>query len=105
MKMIRAIIRPNKETEVIENLENEGFVSMSKMDVYGRGKQRGVTVGDVHYDELPKTMLLLVVEDQDVRKACEIIQKSARTGKPGDGKIFITPVESSYTVRTGEPGL
>lgn len=105
MKMIRAIIRPNKETDVIEKLENEGFVSMSKMEVYGRGKQRGVTVGDVHYDELPKTMLMLVVEDGDAKKACEIIQSSARTGKPGDGKIFITPVEDSFTVRTGESGL
>jgi len=105
MKMIRAIIRPNKETEVIEKLEKAGFYSMSKLEVYGRGKQRGVTVGDVHYDELPKTMLMLVVEDQDTKKACEIIQNSAKTGNPGDGKIFVTPVEESYTVRTGELGL
>ncbi len=105
MKMIRAIIRPTRETEVIDKLESEGFVSMSKMEVYGRGKQRGITVGDVHYDELAKTMLLLVVEDEEAKKACEIIQSSARTGNAGDGKIFITPVEESYTVRTGESGL
>lgn len=103
--MIRAIIRPTKESEVIDKLESEGFVSMSKMEVYGRGKQRGITVGDVHYDELAKTMLMLVVEDDNVKKACEIIQNSARTGHAGDGKIFITPVEDVYTVRTGEPGL
>lgn len=105
MKMIRAIIRPTRESEVIDKLESEGFVSMSKMEVYGRGKQRGITVGDVHYDELVKTMLMLVVEDDNVRKACEIIQNSARTGHAGDGKIFISPVEESYTVRTGESGL
>ena len=105
MKMIRAIIRPNKETEVIEKLENEGFISMSKMEVYGRGKQRGITVGDVHYDELVKTMLMLVVEDDEAKKACELIQNTARTGHAGDGKIFITPVEDAYTVRTGEQGL
>lgn len=105
MKMIRAIIRPTKEGEVIDQLEKEGFVSMSKMEVYGRGKQRGITVGDVHYDELAKTMLMLVVEDKDAKKACDIIQNTARTGHAGDGKIFITPVEDAYTVRTGESGL
>lgn len=105
MKMIRAIIRPNREAEIIENLEKAGFVSLTKMDVFGRGKQGGVTVGDMHYDELPKIMLMLVVEDNKAKNACEIIQACARTGKPGDGKIFITPVEESYTVSTGQAGL
>lgn len=105
MKMIRAIIRPNKEAEIVEDLERAGFVSLTKIDVFGRGKQGGVTVGDMHYDELPKIMLMLVVEDNKAKAACEIIQNCARTGKPGDGKIFVTPVEESYTVRTGAPGL
>jgi nitrogen regulatory protein PII 1 len=105
MKMIRAIIRPNREAEIIESLEKAGFISLTKIDVFGRGKQGGVTVGDMHYDELPKTMLMLVVENEKAKDACEIIQSCAKTGKPGDGKIFITPVEESYTVRTGELGL
>lgn len=103
--MIRAIVRPNRENEVIQELENGSFVSLTKMEVYGRGKQGGITVGDVHYDELSKTLIMIVVEDENAKKACEIIQNAARTGKPGDGKIFITPVESAFTVRTGLPGL
>ncbi|NJD76113.1 MAG: P-II family nitrogen regulator [Candidatus Methanoperedens sp.] len=105
MKMIRAIIRPNKEEKVVERLEKEGFYSLTKMNVFGRGKQKGIRVGTVCYDELPKVMLMLVVEDTDVPKAVNVIQNSARTGNIGDGKIFVTDVSEAYTVRTGAPGL
>ena len=105
MKMIRAIIRPNKEEKVVEHLEKEGFYSMTKMNVFGRGKQKGIRVGTVCYDELPKVMLILVVEDEDVSKTVNIIQNSARTGNIGDGKIFVTDVSEAYTVRTGGSGL
>jgi nitrogen regulatory protein PII 1 len=105
MKMIRAIIRPNKEEKVVENLEKEGFVSLTKMNVFGRGKQKGIRVGTVCYDELPKIMLMLVVADEAVPKAVNVIQNSARTGNIGDGKIFVTDVSEAYTVRTGVPGL
>jgi len=105
MKMIRAIIRPNKEEKVVEHLEKEGFYSMTKMNVFGRGKQKGIRVGTVCYDELPKVMLMLVVEDTEVPKAINVIQNSARTGNIGDGKIFVTDVSESYTVRTGTSGL
>jgi nitrogen regulatory protein PII 1 len=105
MKMIRAIIRPNKEEKVVEHLEKEGFYSMTKMNVFGRGKQKGIRVGTVCYDELPKVMLMLVVEDTEVQKAIKVIQNSARTGNIGDGKIFVTDVSEAYTVRTGETGL
>jgi len=105
MKMIRAIIRPNKEEKVVEHLEKEGFYSMTKMNVFGRGKQKGIRVGTVCYDELPKVMLMLVVEDNDVSKAIKTIQNSARTGNIGDGKIFVTDVSEAYTVRTGASGL
>lgn len=105
MKMIRAIIRPNKEEKVVEHLENEGFYSLTKMNVFGRGKQKGIRVGTVCYDELPKVMLMLVVEDGDVPKAVIVIQNSARTGNIGDGKIFVTDVSEVYTVRTGASGL
>ncbi len=105
MKMIRAIIRPNKEEKVVENLEKEGFISLTKMNVFGRGKQKGIRVGTVCYDELPKVMLMLVVEDGDIARALNIIQNSARTGNIGDGKIFVTDVSEAYTVRTGALGL
>ncbi len=105
MKMIRAIIRPNKEEKVVEHLEKEGFYSLTKMNVFGRGKQKGIRVGTVCYDELPKVMLMLVVDDKDVSKAVNVIQNSARTGNIGDGKIFVTDVSEVYTVRTGAQGL
>ncbi len=105
MKMIRAIIRPNKEEKVVENLEKEGFVSLTKMNVFGRGKQKGIRVGTVCYDEIPKVMLMLVVNDEDVPKAVNVIQNSARTGNIGDGKMFVSTVLEAYTVRTGEAGL
>ncbi len=105
MKMIRAIIRPNREENVVEHLEKEGFYSLTKMNVFGRGKQKGIRVGTVCYDELPKVMLMLVVEDGDVLKAVNVIQNSARTGNIGDGKIFVTDVSEVYTVRTGVSGL
>jgi nitrogen regulatory protein PII 1 len=105
MKMIRAIIRPNKEEKVVEHLEKDGFYSMTKMNVFGRGKQKGIRVGTVCYDELPKVMLMLVVEDEEVSKAVNVIQNSARTGNIGDGKIFVTDVSEVYTVRTGATGL
>lgn len=105
MKMIRAIIRPNKEEKVVEHLEKEGFYSLTKMNVFGRGKQKGIRVGTVCYDELPKVMLMLVVEDDEVSKAINTIQNSARTGNIGDGKIFVTDVSQVYTVRTSVSGL
>jgi nitrogen regulatory protein PII 1 len=105
MKMIRAIIRPNKEEKVVEHLEKEGFYSLTKMNVFGRGKQKGIRVGTICYDELPKVMLMLVVEDNDLQKAIKVIQNSARTGNIGDGKIFVTDVSEAYTVRTGASGL
>ncbi len=105
MKMIRAIIRPNKEEKVVEHLEKEGFYSLTKMNVFGRGKQKGIRVGTVCYDELPKVMLMLVVNDDELTKAVNVIQNSARTGNIGDGKIFVTDVSQVYTVRTGASGL
>ena len=105
MQMIRAIVRPNKVTDIVEALEKDSFVSLTKTDVFGRGKQRGIHTAELQFDELPKTMLMLVVEDGDKDKVLEIIQASAHTGKYGDGKIFVNPVESAYTIRTGASGL
>ncbi len=105
MKMIRAIVRPEKVEEVVDSLEKEGFVALTKLDVFGRGKQKGIQIGPTRYDELPKVMLMLVVADDDVETVIGTIQGSARTGSFGDGKIFMTEVEEAYTIRTGETGI
>ena len=105
MKMVRAIIRPEKEVAVAAALANDGFPAMTKWDVLGRGKQQGVQVGDHFYDELAKCMFIVVVEDDQVESVSNCIQAAASTGFPGDGRIFVTNVESAYTLRTGESGL
>lgn len=101
MKMIRAIVRPEMTDVVTEGLAEAGFCSMTKMPVFGRGKQKGITVGNVHYDELPKMLILIVVDSKSVDEVVKIIQYKAYTGNEGDGKIFISPVDSAITVRTG----
>ena len=73
MKMVRAIIRPQKAEDVVDALEADGYVALTKMDVVGRGKQKGLRVGSVYYDELPKTMLMLVTEDEKVEEILRII--------------------------------
>ena len=105
MKMIRAFIRPEKEQEVVLALEGAGFPSLTKMPVFGRGRQKGLQVGPIHYDELSKTLIMTVVDDEDAVKVVGLIREKARTGFIGDGKIFVSHVEAAYTVRTGEAGL
>lgn len=102
MKMIRAIIRPEKEEEVVKSLETAGFPSMTKMDVLGRGKQKGIQVGTAVYDELAKTLVFVVVDDAQVDKAIASISQAAKTGNFGDGKVFVSPVEQAITIRTGK---
>jgi len=105
MKMIRAIVRPEKAEDVVDALAAAGYVALTKMDVVGRGKQKGIQVGSIYYDELPKVMLMLVTEDENVAEIVEIINHAAYTGNFGDGKIFVSPVEEAYTIRTGSRGL
>jgi nitrogen regulatory protein PII 1 len=105
MKMIRAILRPDTAEEVAEGLAEAGYISMTKIPVFGRGKQKGITVGTIHYDELSKTMILMVVEDTYVEDVLKLIHDMAYKGNFGDGKVFITPVEEAYTIRTGAKGL
>jgi Nitrogen regulatory protein PII len=108
MLMIRAIIRPEKVGIVLSELSDAGFPAVTKFDVAGRGRQRGVKVGDVHYDEIPKEMLMLVVKDEEKDDVLSIIMKNAKTGEKGafgDGKIFINKVEESYTISSGSKGL
>lgn len=108
MVLVRAIIRPDKTGVVLSELMAAGFSAVTKMDVYGRGKQKGITVDEVHYDEIPKDMLIMVVRDEDKDDVVRVILRNARTGAKGafgDGRIFISPVEEAYTVSTGKAGL
>ena len=105
MKMIRAIVRPESVDGVTEGLAAASFYSLTKIIVFGRGKQKGLMVGNTHYDEFPKTMIMLVVEDESVDEAIKVIKYKSYTGNYGDGKIFVTPVDDVFTVRTGLNGL
>ncbi len=108
MILVRAIVRPEKAGFVMSELSDAGFPAVTKLDVAGRGKQRGVKVGDIHYDEIPKEMLLMVIDDKYKDDVISIIMRSAKTGEKGafgDGKIFISPVEEAYTISSGTSGL
>lgn len=108
MLMIKAVVRPEKVDTILANLNDAGFPAVTKVDVVGRGKQRGVKVGDVVYDQIPKAMLLMVVRDEDKEDVISVIKNGAITGAKGafgDGKIFISPVEEAYTISTGEASL
>jgi nitrogen regulatory protein PII 1 len=105
MKMIRAIVRPDKAETVVNALSDAGYVALTKMDVIGRGKQKGIQLDNIYYDELPKVMLMLVTPSEETSKVVDIINKKGFTGNFGDGKIFISPVEEVYTVRTRSKGL
>lgn len=104
MIMIRAIVRPEKTDAVMERLMVEGYPAVTRMNVAGRGKQRGIKIGDVTYDEVPKELLMMVVNAKDKDFVVKTIMEVARTGSKGafgDGKIFISPVEEVYTVSSG----
>ena len=102
MKCIKAIVRPEKEAEVVAGLEAAGIIAMTRWDVLGRGRQRGIQVGGSVYGELPKALLLLMVEDAQAPSAIEAIMRHATTGHPGDGRIFVSDVQAAYTIRTGQ---
>src|SRR4029078_3792340 len=105
MKMVQAVVRPDREEPVAAALCAASSPALPRWDVVGRGRQQGIKVGSHVYDELAKSMLMLVVEDDDVPQVAEIIKKVANSGYPGDGKIFVADVESAYTIRTGKPEL
>src|SRR5271157_3850566 len=104
MQMIRAIVRPERVDVVLEHLMAEGFPAVTKMSVAGRGKQRGIKIGDITYDEIPKELLMIVVPDSDKELVIKTVISAARSGEKGafgDGKIFISPVDEVYTVSSG----
>jgi nitrogen regulatory protein P-II 1 len=106
MYMVQAIIRPEKLDVVMKNLEERGFIAMTIVDVKGRGEQKGITLEyrgkKMEVDLLPKVKVELVVRDEDVEAVIGVIKSSAKTGKVGDGKIFIIPVDKMMRVRTDE---
>ena len=106
MRMVQAIIRPEKLDDVKRNLEEGGFIPMTIIEVKGRGEQKGIKLEyrgtKMEVDLLPKVKLELVVKDQEVQKVIGIIRASARTGKVGDGKMFVIPIEKMMRVRTDE---
>lgn len=104
MIMIRSIIRPEKADAVMAALMDAGFPAVTKYAVAGRGKQRGIKIGDITYDELPKVMLMSVVNSDEKQFVIDTIMDSARSsgkGAFGDGKIFVSDVSESYTISSG----
>ncbi len=108
MKKIEAIIKPFKLDEVREALSDIGVTGLTVTEVKGFGRQKGHTElyrgAEYVVDFLPKVKIELVVADTLVESALDAIVKAARTGKIGDGKIFVTNVEQVVRIRTGETG-
>ena len=108
MKKIEAIIKPFKLDEVKEALQEIGVQGLSVIEAKGFGRQKGHTElyrgAEYVVDFLPKMKLEVVVEDDMVERAVEAIVAAARTGKIGDGKIFVSNVEQAIRIRTGEEG-
>jgi nitrogen regulatory protein P-II 1 len=108
MKKIEAIIKPFKLDEVKEALQEVGLQGITVLEAKGFGRQKGHTElyrgAEYVVDFLPKVKIELVVEDNMAERAVDAILQAAHTGRIGDGKIFITPVEEAIRVRTGERG-
>jgi nitrogen regulatory protein P-II 2 len=108
MKMITAIIKPFKLDEVREALSAIGVQGITVTEVKGFGRQKGHTElyrgAEYVVDFLPKTKIEAAVDDAIVDSVIETIEKAARTGKIGDGKIFVSPLEQVVRIRTGEVG-
>jgi nitrogen regulatory protein P-II 1 len=108
MKKIEAIIKPFKLDEVKEALHEIGLQGITVTEAKGFGRQKGHTElyrgAEYVVDFLPKVKLEIVLEDELVERAIEAIQRSAHTGRIGDGKIFVSSVEEAIRIRTGERG-
>ncbi len=108
MKKIEAIIKPFKLDEVKEALAREGVQGLTVTEVKGFGRQKGHTElyrgAEYVIDFLPKIKLEILVRDEEAAQVVEVIEKTARTGRIGDGKIFVLPVEEAIRIRTGERG-
>ena len=109
MKKIEAIIKPFKLDEVKDALHEVGLTGITVIEAKGFGRQKGHTElyrgAEYVVDFLPKVKIEIVLDDDLVERAVEAIQRAARTGRIGDGKIFVTPVEEAIRIRTGERGV
>ena len=108
MKLITAIIKPFKLDDVREALSEVGVQGLTVTEVKGFGRQKGHTEiyrgSEYTVDFLPKVMLEVVVDDSEAEKTSTAIVNAAKTGKIGDGKVFVLPVESAVRIRTDETG-
>ncbi len=106
MKKIEAIIKPFKLEEVKAALSEVSLTGMTIMEVRGFGRQKGHTEiyrgAEYNIDFVPKIMIQIIVEDDRAHQVVDIIERTARTGTIGDGKIFVLPVEEAVRIRTGE---
>ncbi len=106
--MIKAIVRPEKVNAVMSALMESGYPAVTRMSVAGRGKQRGIKIGEITYDEIPKEMLISIIDEKDRDFVLKTILDTAKTGEKGafgDGKIFISPVIDSYTISSGKKDI
>jgi nitrogen regulatory protein P-II 1 len=108
MKMVEAIVKPFKLDEVKEALTKVGIQGMTVEEVKGFGRQKGHTElyrgAEYSVDFLPKVKIEILVPDDKAATVVRVITDSAKTGKIGDGKIFVTPIEEVIRIRTGEKG-
>ena len=106
MKLIKAIVRPNRVEEVSDALQGLGISGLTVTEVRGHGKQKGHIAiyrgKEYTVNLLPKLEIDVVVDDASVEAAIKAIIQAARTGEIGDGRVFVMPVEQSYRIRTGE---
>jgi nitrogen regulatory protein P-II 1 len=108
MKLIMAVIKPHRLDEVKEALREVGVRGLTSIEAQGFGRQRGHTEiyrgAEYQVDFVPKVQIEVMVEDGDVQVIVDTILKAARTGKIGDGKVWVVPAEQVYRIRTGEMG-
>lgn len=108
MKLITAVVKPFRLDEVKEALKGAGVAGITVSEVQGFGRQAGHTEvyrgTEYQVDFVPKVRLELVVDDADVTRLVDVISEAAKTGKIGDGKIWVTPIDSLVRIRTGEQG-
>ena len=106
MKMVKAIIKPERLEFVKKALEDKGYIGMTISEVKGRGEQKGIVLQYrgklMSVDMLPKVQIEIVIRDENLGDLIATITGAARTGKIGDGKIFVIPVEKTIRIRTGE---
>ena len=109
MKKIEAVIKPFQLEEVKENLGVAGILGLTVIEVKGFGRQKGHTElyrgAEYIVDFLPKVKIEIVVRDEDLDKAIDSIQSAAKTGRIGDGKIFVSDLDKVIRIRTGETGV